>query len=155
MYSLVKGLFNVFIENMFLGIRLDRMYVVFVLLEVVVGVFVKNFYNFRYYNINQIVLYSDGIFVGNIFIKFFFDVINGDSVVLVFVNLFDNVGKWFFDGGNVILENNLQRGVMLYFVLIQSLYLNKVNKQGIVCLEVQFGVVLLEILMVIVLFCFF
>lgn len=104
MYSLVKGLFNVFIENMFLGIRLDRMYVVFVLLEVVVGVFIKNFYNFRYYNINQIVLYSDGIFVGNIFIKFFFDVINGDSVVLVFVNLFDNVGKWFLDGGNVIIR---------------------------------------------------
>lgn len=52
MYILVKGLFNVFIENMFLGIRLDRMYVVFVLLEVVVGVFIKNFYNFRYYNIN-------------------------------------------------------------------------------------------------------
>lgn len=49
-------------------------------------------------------MYSDGIFVGNIFIKFFFDVINGDSVVLVFVNLFDNVWKWFFDGGNVIIR---------------------------------------------------
>lgn len=46
MYNLVMGLLNVFFENMFFGIRLDRFCIVFVFFKVVVGDFIKNLYNF-------------------------------------------------------------------------------------------------------------
>lgn len=60
-------------------------------------------------------MYSDGILVGNILIKFIFDIMSGDSIVLVFVNLFDNVGKWFFDGGNVIIRKDFVEGGNVIF----------------------------------------
>lgn len=46
MYNLVMGLLNVFFENMFFGIRLDRFCIVFVFFKVVVGDFIKNLYKF-------------------------------------------------------------------------------------------------------------
>lgn len=110
MYSLAKGLLNVSIENMFSGTRPDRTYVAFVSSEAVAGAFTKNPYNFRHYNINQIALYSDGTHVGNTPIKLSFDATNGDSVVSAFVNLFDNAGKWLFDGGNAITRKQFAEG---------------------------------------------
>lgn len=36
--------------------------------------------------------------------KLNFNVVNGDSIVFVYVNLFDNMLKWFFDVGNGIVR---------------------------------------------------
>lgn len=42
--------------------------------------------------------------MGNSLVKFKFDIVNGDSIVFVFVMMFDNSGKWLYDGGNVIFR---------------------------------------------------
>lgn len=149
MYSLAKGLLNISIENMFSGTRPDRLYVAFVSSQAVAGDFTKNPFNFQHYNINQIALYSDGIPVGNTPIKLTFDSVNGDSIVSAFVNLFDNAGKWLFDGGNAINRKQFAEGGNVIFcfdlepTFEQGEYLTLL-KQGNVRLEAQFGVALPE-----------
>lgn len=155
MYSLAKGLLNISIENMFSGTRPDRLYVAFVSSQAVAGDFTKNPFNFQHYNINQIALYSDGIPVGNTPIKLTFDSVNGDSIVSAFVNLFDNAGKWYFDGGNAINRKQFAEGGNVIFcfdlepTFEQGEYLTLL-KQGNVRLEAQFGVALPETLTAIV-----
>lgn len=149
MYSLAKGLLNISFENMFSGTRPDRLYIAFVSSQAVAGDFTKNPYNFQHYNINQIALYSDGIPVGNTPIKLTFDTTSGDSIVSAFVNLFDNAGKWLFDGGNAITRKDFAEGGNVIFcfdlepTFEQGEYLTLL-KQGNVRLEVQFGQALSE-----------
>lgn len=149
MYSLAKGLLNISIENMCSGTRPDRLYVAFVSSQAVAGDFTKNPFNFQHYNINQVALYSDGIPVGNTPIKLTFDSVNGDSIVSAFVNLFDNAGKWLFDGGNAINRKQFAEGGNVIFcfdlepTFEQGEYLTLL-KQGNVRLEAQFGVALPE-----------
>lgn len=148
MYSLAKGLLNISIKNMFSGTRPDRLYVAFVSSQAVAGDFTKNLFNFQHYKINQIALYSSP--VGNSPIKLTFDSVNGDSIVSAFVNLFDNAGKWLFDGGNAINRKEFAEGGNVIFcfdlepTFEQGEYLTLL-KQGNVRLEAQFGVALPEI----------
>ncbi|XP_061170278.1 uncharacterized protein F54H12.2-like [Saccostrea echinata] len=149
MYNLAKGLLNVSFENMFSGTRPDRMYVAFALSQAVAGDFTKNPYNFQHFNITQIALYSDGNPVGNTPIKLNFDGTKGHSIVSAYVNLFDNAGKWFFDGGNSITRKQFSEGGNVIFcfdlepTFEQGEYLTLL-KQGNVRLEVQFGSALPE-----------
>lgn len=157
MYSLAKGLLNISFENMFSGTRPDRLYIAFVSSQAVAGDFSKNPYNFQHYGINQIALYSDGTPVGNTPIKLTFDAASGDSVVSKFVNLFDNAGKWLFDGGNGITRKQFAEGGNVIFcfdlepTFEQGEYLTLL-KQGNVRVEVQFGVALPETVTAIVFF---
>lgn len=127
MYSLAKGLLNISFENMFSGTRPDRLYIAFVSSQAVAEDFTKNPYNFQHYNINQIALYSDGIPVGNTPIKLTFDTTSGDSIVSAFVNLFDNAGKWLFDGGNAITRKDFAEGGNVIFCFDWNPLLSRVN----------------------------
>lgn len=47
--------------------------------------------------------------------KLNFNVINGENIVFVYVNLFDNILKWFFDVGNGIVRKYFVEGGNVIF----------------------------------------
>lgn len=149
MFSLAKGLHNISLENLFSGTRPDRLYIAFVLSQAVAGDFSKNPFNFQHFDIRQIALYNDGNPVGNSPLKLTFDAVNGDSIVSAFVDMFDNSGKWLYDGGHALSRKQFADGGNVIFcfdlepTFEQGEYLTLL-KQGNVRLEVQFGTALPE-----------
>ena len=149
MYNLAQGLHNISLENLFSGTRPDRLYIAFVSSKAVAGDFTKNPFNFQHFDIRQIGLYNDGNPVGNSPVKLKFDTANGDSIASAFVMMFDNSGKWLYDGGNAISRKQFAEGGNVIFcfdlepTFEQGEYLTLL-KQGNVCLEVQFGKALTE-----------
>lgn len=72
------------------------------------------------------------------------------GIVTAFVNLFDNAGKWLFDGSNAINRKLAEGGSVIFCFDLeptfeQGEYLTLL-KLGNVRLEVQFGVALPETL---------
>ena len=149
MFSLAIGLHNISLENLFSGTRPDRLYIAFVSSQAVAGDFTKNPFNFQHFDISQIALYNDGNPVGNSPIKLTFDAVNGDSVVSAFVSMFDNSGKWLYDGGNALSRKQFAEGGNVIFcfdlepTFEQGEYLTLL-KQRNVRLELQFGTALPE-----------
>lgn len=113
------------------------------------GDFSKNPFNFQHFDIRQIALYNDGNPVGNSPLKLTFDAVNGDSIVSAFVDMFDNSGKWLYDGGHALSRKQFADGGNVIFcfdlepTFEQGEYLTLL-KQGNVRLEVQFGTALPE-----------
>lgn len=147
MFNLAKGLHNISLENLFAGTRPDRLYIAFVSSQAAAGDFSKNPFNFQQFDIRQLALYNDGNPVGNSPLKLKFDDTNGDSIVSSFVSMFDNSGKWLYDGGNGLSRKQFADGGNVIFcfdlepTFEQGEYLTLL-KQGNVRLEVQFGTAL-------------
>ncbi|MES9885139.1 MAG: hypothetical protein ABW185_30225, partial [Sedimenticola sp.] len=143
MFALAKGQVNVTLDNIFQGLRPNKAVVGFVSSHAVAGSYTLNPFNFKSYDINQIVLSVDGIPVGGNPIKLNFNDNEGSNCINVFTSMLECSGKWMNDAGNQLNRNDINGGYALFAFQLEPLfdeggYLTLL-KQGNVRLDVQFS----------------
>ncbi|MES9902423.1 MAG: hypothetical protein ABW168_07040 [Sedimenticola sp.] len=143
MFALAKGQVNVTLDNMFQGVRPNKVVVGFVSSQAVTGSYSLNPFNFQSYDINQIVLSVDGIPVSGNPLKVNFDDEYGSNCINVFTAMLECSGKWMNDAGNQLSRDDINGGYALFAYQLEPLfdeggYLTLI-KQGNVRLDAQFS----------------
>ncbi|MES9902023.1 MAG: hypothetical protein ABW168_04985 [Sedimenticola sp.] len=143
MFALARGQVNVTFDNMFQGLRPNKVVVGFVSSQAVTGSFTLNPFNFKSYHINQIVLSVDGISVSGNPMKLNFEDSAGSNCINVFTSILECSGKWLNDAGIQLNRDDINGGYALFAYQLEPLfdeggYLTLL-KQGNVRLDVQFS----------------
>ncbi len=158
MFSIVKGQTSFAWDNIFQGIRPKKIVVGFVSTKATgMGDYHKNPYNFANWGLSQIVLFCDGTIVGKSGpMKLQFGGTTGRAFIPAFVNLFRSTGCWFMDDGGGLNQVDISRGEFhggyaLYVFLLDPVFGQnndgtylRLQKQGTLRLEAQFGTPLPE-----------
>lgn len=131
-------------DNMFQGVRPNKLIVAFVDSAAVAGTYSTNPFNFKHYGLNRIDLYVDNVPVGGNPLKLNFDDSSGQTTLPAYNSMFDVMGKWMQDSGNQLDRSDVANGYALYcFDLEPQIashgdYLTLL-KQGNTCIEAQFS----------------
>lgn len=84
-------------DNMFQGIRPNKLVVAFVNSVAVAGTYSTNLFNFKNYELNRIGLYVDNIPIGGNPLRLNFDASSGQTILPAFSSMFEVMGKWMQD----------------------------------------------------------
>jgi hypothetical protein len=131
-------------DNLFQGLRPNRLCVGFINAEAGTGNYHLNPYNFRHFNLTQIGLFVDSVPVGGNVMKLNFNAKSGRTIIPAYNNMFEITGKSMRDADNQIDRNYFAGGYALYCFEIEPNFGNEGNyitlvKQGNVRLEAQFA----------------
>ncbi|KAK3109146.1 hypothetical protein FSP39_023936 [Pinctada imbricata] len=131
-------------DNMFQGVRPNKLVIGFVESEAVAGSYSKNPFNFQHFNLNRIGVYVDNIPVGGEALRLNFSDATGINSIPAFTNMFEVVGKWMEDTGNQLNRQDIHQGYALYCFEIEPDFAPDTNylsllKQGNTRIEAQFS----------------
>ncbi|XP_067664200.1 uncharacterized protein F54H12.2-like [Haliotis asinina] len=154
MMSIPRGQVAFTYDNIFQGVRPNKVVVGFVASNAVAGDYSRNPFNFTNYDLSQIALYCDGRNVGESGpIKLQFDKTHGQNMMPAFANLFRFNGCWTVDEGGIDSQSTVyldrmdfDRGYALYAFSLEPLsgrsHEQTYQKQGNLRLEAQFATAL-------------
>lgn len=94
-------------DNMFQGIRRNKLVVAFVDSVAVAGTYSTNPFNFKNYELNRIGLYGDNIPIGGNPLRLNVDKYSGQTILPAFSSMFEVMGKWMQDSGNQIEKDDV------------------------------------------------
>ncbi|KAK3086351.1 hypothetical protein FSP39_017298 [Pinctada imbricata] len=144
MMAIPAGQVNFTWDNMFQGVRPNKLVIGFVESQSVAGSYSKNPFNFQHFDLNRICLYVDNVPVGGNALRLNFDSKNGVNTLPAFINMFDVMGKWGLDGGNQLNSDDISGGYALYCFEIEPQFYSDIQymtllKQGNTRIEAQFS----------------
>ncbi|KAK3107428.1 hypothetical protein FSP39_014345 [Pinctada imbricata] len=144
MMAIPSGQVNFTWDNMFQGIRPNKLIVGFVDSQAVAGSYEKNPFNFQHFDLNRICLYVDNIPVGGNALRLNFDANSGVTSIPAYTNMFETMGKWNADLGNQLHRNDVSQGYALFCFEIEPQFHGSKDyltllKQGNTRLEAQFS----------------
>ena len=144
MMAIPSGQVNFTWDNMFQGMRPNKLIIGFVDSGAVAGLYNKNPFNFQHFNLNSICLYVDNIPVGGNALRLNFETKN---TIPAFTNMFEASGKWMTDSGNQLDRDDFAEGYALYCFEIEPKFGTNSNyltllKQGNTRLEAHFSTAL-------------
>lgn len=131
-------------DNMFQGIRPNKLVVAFVDSVAVAGTYSTNPFNFKNYELNRIGLYVDNIPIGGNPLRLNFDASSGQTILPAFNSMFEVMGKWMQDSGNQIERDDVGQGYALYCFDVEPRITSQESyttllKQGNTRIEGQFS----------------
>lgn len=131
-------------DNMFQGVRPNKLIVAFVDSAAVAGTYSTNPFNFKHYGLNRIGLYVDNVPVGGNPLKLNFDDSSGQTTLPAYNSMFDVMGKWMQDSGNDLNRSDIGNGYALYCFDIEPRITSQEHfltllKQGNTRIEAQFS----------------
>jgi hypothetical protein len=112
--SIPTGSTNYMWDNMFQGKRPNKLVIGFVKSKAVSGDYKTNPFNFENCSIQQIVVYCDGLPVGNNPLKLDFNAVGGSTIMRSYTNLLLSNGMWREDEGNLLDRNHYISGSTLF-----------------------------------------
>ncbi|KAK3106814.1 hypothetical protein FSP39_000416 [Pinctada imbricata] len=144
MMAIPAGQVNFTWDNMFQGIRPNKLVIGFVDSEAVAGPYSKNPFNFQHFDLSSLTLYIDNLPVGGNALRLNFDDKNGVSSVSAFANMFEITGKWGTDSGNQLSREDFAEGNALYCFDIEPNFESNIHyltllKQGNARIEAHFN----------------
>ncbi|KAK3104529.1 hypothetical protein FSP39_004275 [Pinctada imbricata] len=143
MMALAQGQVNFTWDNIFQGMRPNKIVIGFVNSQAVAGSFSLNPFSFANYNLNQITVSVDGIPAEGQPLKVNFESGNGEQTTDLLISLFRVSGKWMNDVGNEISRDDIGGGYALYAFDLEPAFDDSnfltLIKQGNVRIDVQFG----------------
>ena len=144
MMAIPSGQVNFTWDNMFQGIRPQKLVIGFVNSQAVASSFSLNPFNFQHLSLNRICVYVDNMPVGGNAMRLNFDESVGINSVSAFTNMFETTSKWTADAGNQIQRADFSKGYALYCFEIEPQFDSDVNyltllKQGNTRIETQFN----------------
>lgn len=89
-------------DNMFQGIRPNKLVVAFVDSVAVAGTYSTNPFNSKNYELNRIGLYVDNIPIGGNPLRLNFDASSGQTILPAFSSMFEVMGKCMQDSGKLL-----------------------------------------------------
>ncbi|KAJ8305205.1 hypothetical protein KUTeg_009160 [Tegillarca granosa] len=142
--SIPAGQINFTFDNIFQGLRPNKVVVAFVKSEAVAGAWTLNPFNFHHFDLSQIGLFVDSVPVSGNIMKLNYDNTIGQTTIPAFTQMFEITDKWMCDSGNQLDRHDLAGGYALYCFEIEPNFGNDMNylsllKQGNVRLEAQFN----------------
>lgn len=131
-------------DNMFQGIRRNKLVVAFVDSVAVAGTYSTNPFNFKNYELNRIGLYVDNIPIGGNPLRLNFDKASGQTILPAFSSMFEVMRKWMQDSGNQIEKDGVGQGYAFYCFDIDPRITSQESyttlfKQGNTRIEAQFS----------------
>ena len=144
MMAIPSGQVNFTWDNMFQGVRPNKVVIGFVDTDGVAGSYFKNPFNFQHFNLNRICVYVDNVPVGGNALRLNFDAAAGVTTTPAFTNMFEVMGKWGYDSGNQLNRKDISEGCALYCFEIEPQFESENNymtllKQGNIRVEAQFS----------------
>lgn len=131
-------------DNMFQGIRRNKLVVAFVDSVAVAGTYSTNPFNFKDYELNRIGLYVENIPIGGNPLRLNFDKSSGQTILPAFSSMFEVMGKWMQGLGNQIEKDGVGQGYAFYCFDIDPRITSQESyttlfKQGNTRIEAQFS----------------
>ena len=131
-------------DNMFQGVRPNKLIVAFLDSAAVAGTYATNPFNFKNYGLNRIGLYVDNVPVGGNPLRLNYDASSGQTVLPAYDSMFDIMRKWMQDSGNQLERDDIANGYALYCFDIEPRISSHENyltllKQGNTRIEAQFS----------------
>ena len=147
MMAIPSGQVNFTWDNMFQGVRPNKLIVGFVDSRAVAGSFSLNPFNFQHFNLNRLCLYVDNIPVSENAMRLNFEANSGITTIPAFTNMYEAMGKWLTDSGNQLNRDDIAEGYALYCFEIEPQFGYEEHymtllKQGNTRLEAQFSTAL-------------
>lgn len=140
--SIPSGSLSFNYNNLFNGLRPNRVVIGFVDSEAAAGSYSLNPFNFQHFNVSQVALKLNQVPVSGNIMQMNYDT-PGRTILSAFTSMFEITNKWMQDSGNQVSRNDIAGGNSLYCFDVEpnfsdeGHYLN-LSKQGTCSLEAVF-----------------